>query len=92
MRRAMSQSPHLLTVLVSNFDQDLDVSTIVVMGGSGDYLDVADTVIQMHDYQAIRCDRKSDSKLLRSTLLNVKMNVSQPLEYIPTSLLLTVHL
>ena len=27
------------------------VSTILVMGGSGDYLDVADTVIMMHNYQ-----------------------------------------
>ena len=30
--------------------QDLDVSTILVMGGSGDYFDVADTVIMMRDY------------------------------------------
>jgi len=29
----------------------LDVSTILVMGGSGDYFDCADTVIAMHDYQ-----------------------------------------
>ncbi|GAB4461506.1 MAG: ABC-ATPase domain-containing protein [Elainellaceae cyanobacterium] len=31
--------------------QDYDVSTILVMGGSGDYFDVADTVIAMTDYQ-----------------------------------------
>ncbi|WP_290648851.1 ABC-ATPase domain-containing protein [Aquisalimonas sp.] len=29
----------------------LGVSTVLVMGGSGDYLGAADTVIQMHDYQ-----------------------------------------
>lgn len=29
----------------------LDVSTILVMGGSGDYFGAADTVVQMHDYQ-----------------------------------------
>ncbi|PWG62480.1 ABC-ATPase domain-containing protein [Sediminicurvatus halobius] len=28
----------------------LGVSTVLVMGGSGDYLGLADTVIQMHDY------------------------------------------
>jgi len=31
--------------------QDYGVSTILVMGGSGDYFDVADTVIAMTDYQ-----------------------------------------
>ena len=30
---------------------DYDVSTILVMGGSGDYFDVADTVIGLFDYQ-----------------------------------------
>ncbi len=30
--------------------QQFGVSTILVMGGSGDYLDVADTVIMMHNY------------------------------------------
>jgi len=32
---------------------DLGVSTILVMGGSGDYFDVADTVIMMDSYQPI---------------------------------------
>ena len=31
--------------------RDLGVSTILVMGGSGDYFDVADTVIMMDNYQ-----------------------------------------
>jgi predicted ABC-class ATPase len=31
--------------------QDYSVSTILVMGGSGDYFDVADTVIAMSDFQ-----------------------------------------
>ncbi|HEY9642964.1 MAG TPA: ABC-ATPase domain-containing protein [Coleofasciculaceae cyanobacterium] len=31
--------------------QDYGVSTILVMGGSGDYFDVADTVIAMQDFQ-----------------------------------------
>jgi predicted ABC-class ATPase len=39
---------------VKQLDRDLDVSTILVMGGSGDYFDVADTVIMMDHYQP-RC-------------------------------------
>jgi len=30
---------------------ELEVSTLLVMGGSGDYFDCADTVIEMHAYQ-----------------------------------------
>lgn len=33
--------------------RDLGVSTILVVGGAGDYLDVADTVIHMDHYQAL---------------------------------------
>jgi predicted ABC-class ATPase len=32
--------------------EDLGVSSVLVMGGSGDYLDVADTVIRMRDFRA----------------------------------------
>jgi predicted ABC-class ATPase len=39
---------------VKKLYSDLDVSTILVMGGSGDYFDVADTVIMMDNYQP-RC-------------------------------------
>jgi predicted ABC-class ATPase len=35
---------------VRELHQRLGVSTILVMGGSGDYFDAADTVIMMHDY------------------------------------------
>lgn len=35
---------------VRQLKEDLGVSTILVMGGSGDYLDVADRVILMQDY------------------------------------------
>ncbi len=35
---------------VQEMYQRFGVSTILVMGGSGDYLDVADTVIMMHNY------------------------------------------
>jgi predicted ABC-class ATPase len=39
---------------VKKLYNDLDVSTILVMGGSGDYFDIADTVIMMDNYQP-RC-------------------------------------
>jgi len=39
---------------VKKLYNDLGVSTILVMGGSGDYFDVADTVIRMDHYQP-RC-------------------------------------
>lgn len=35
---------------VRQLKQDLDISTILVMGGSGDYFDVADTVIAMENF------------------------------------------
>lgn len=39
---------------VKKLYNDLGVSTILVMGGSGDYFDIADTVIMMDNYQP-RC-------------------------------------
>ncbi len=39
---------------VKQLQRDLGISTILVMGGSGDYFDVADTVIMMDSYQP-RC-------------------------------------
>ncbi|CAH0529585.1 ABC-ATPase domain-containing protein [Vibrio hippocampi] len=44
---------------VGQLRDQLAVSTIIVMGGSGDYLDVADTVIQMQDYQAVDVTEKA---------------------------------
>ncbi|PVY76325.1 putative ABC-class ATPase [Tamilnaduibacter salinus] len=38
---------------------DLAVSTLLVMGGSGDYFDCADTVIQMQDYQPLDVTREA---------------------------------
>ncbi|MDD9180705.1 MULTISPECIES: ABC-ATPase domain-containing protein [Aliivibrio] len=56
MQALVNNGAEPITPLVDRIGQlrdELDVSTILVMGGSGDYLDVADTVIQMHDYQAV---------------------------------------
>lgn len=38
---------------------NLGVATILVMGGSGDYFDAADTIIQMHDYAPLDVTEKA---------------------------------
>ncbi|MCE7578386.1 ABC-ATPase domain-containing protein [Aliivibrio fischeri] len=56
MQALVNNGAEPITPLVDRIGQlrdEMGVSTILVMGGSGDYLDVADTVIQMHDYQAV---------------------------------------
>ncbi|MCL9783192.1 ABC-ATPase domain-containing protein [Vibrio sp. S4M6] len=56
MQLLVDKSDEPITPLVDRVKQlneSLDVSTVLVMGGSGDYLDVADTVIQMHNYQPV---------------------------------------
>ncbi|WP_254913157.1 ABC-ATPase domain-containing protein, partial [Vibrio cholerae] len=48
MQALVSKGEEPITPLVDRIGQlrdDLGISTLVVMGGSGDYLDVADTVI-----------------------------------------------
>ncbi|NOH81071.1 ABC-ATPase domain-containing protein [Vibrio sp. RE86] len=62
MQALVSKGDEPITPLVDRIGQlrdDLNVSTIIVMGGSGDYLDVANTVIQMHDYQALDVTEKA---------------------------------
>ncbi|MEZ9763692.1 P-loop domain-containing protein [Vibrio splendidus] len=62
MQALVSKGAEPITPLVDRISQlreEMDISTIVVMGGSGDYLDVADTVIQMHDYQAVDVTEKA---------------------------------
>ncbi|KJY87304.1 isopentenyl-diphosphate delta-isomerase [Vibrio neptunius] len=62
MQALVSKGDEPITPLVDRIGQlrdELDVSTVIVMGGSGDYLDVADTVIQMHDYQAVDVTEKA---------------------------------
>ncbi|MCK6263889.1 ABC-ATPase domain-containing protein [Vibrio sp. ZSDE26] len=68
MQALVSKGQEPITPLVDRIGQlrdSLDVSTIVVMGGSGDYLDVADTVIQMHDYQAVDVTEKAKQVILQ---------------------------
>lgn len=62
MQALVSKGDEPITPLVDRIDHlrdEQNVSTIIVMGGSGDYLDVADTVIQMHDYQALDITQKA---------------------------------
>ncbi|MFH4620155.1 P-loop domain-containing protein [Vibrio furnissii] len=62
MQALVSKGDEPITPLVDRIGQlrdELGISTLVVMGGSGDYLDVADTVIQMHDYQAVDVTEKA---------------------------------
>ncbi|MCG0023207.1 ABC-ATPase domain-containing protein [Vibrio parahaemolyticus] len=62
MQALVAKGDEPITPLVDRIGQlrdELDMSTIIVMGGSGDYLDVANTVIQMHDYQAVDVTEKA---------------------------------
>lgn len=62
MQSLVAKGDEPITPLVDRIGQlrdELDISTIIVMGGSGDYLDVANTVIQMHDYQAVDVTEKA---------------------------------
>ncbi len=44
---------------IQQLDRDYKVSTILVMGGSGDYFDIADTVIAMGNYQPYEVTEKA---------------------------------
>lgn len=62
MQALVTKGEEPITPLVDRIGQlrdEQDISTLIVMGGSGDYLDVADTVIQMHDYQAVDVTEKA---------------------------------
>ncbi|MGF1719399.1 ABC-ATPase domain-containing protein [Vibrio kyushuensis] len=68
MQALVSKGQEPITPLVDRIGQlrdSLEISTIVVMGGSGDYLDVADTVIQMHDYQPVDVTEKAKQVILQ---------------------------
>lgn len=62
MQALVCKGEEPITPLVDRIGQlrdSLGISTILVMGGSGDYFDVADHVIQMHAYQAIDVTQKA---------------------------------
>ncbi|MGF1726162.1 P-loop domain-containing protein [Photobacterium nomapromontoriensis] len=62
MQALITKSDEPITPLVDRISllrDQLDISVLLVMGGSGDYLDVANTVIQMHNYQAVDVTEKA---------------------------------
>lgn len=62
MQALIAKDDEPITPLVDRISllrDQLDVSVLLVMGGSGDYLDVADTVIQMHNYEAVDVTAKA---------------------------------
>ncbi|WP_018931231.1 ABC-ATPase domain-containing protein [Gracilibacillus lacisalsi] len=62
MQALVHQDKEPITPFVDKIKQlrdDLDVSTILVMGGSGDYFDVADQVIMMDQYKPFNVTEKA---------------------------------
>lgn len=62
MQALVAKDKEPITPFVDRIRQlrdELDVSTVLVMGGSGDYFDCADTVIQMQDYQPYNVTEKA---------------------------------
>ncbi len=75
MQALVSKGDEPITPLVDRIGQlknQANISTIIVMGGSGDYLDVADCVIQMHDYQPLDITEKAQQVIAQhpSTRIN----------------------
>ncbi|GIW40918.1 MAG: ATPase [Candidatus Binatia bacterium] len=62
MRRLVPPSAEPITPYIDRVRQlarELGVSSVLVVGGAGDYLDVADTVIQMQDYRPLDVTEKA---------------------------------
>ncbi len=62
MQELISKDKEPITPFIDKVRQlylDYGVSTILVMGGSGDYFDVADTVISMENFQAFNVTEKA---------------------------------
>lgn len=73
---------------VQDMYNNLGVSTVLVLGGSGDYFDVADTVIKLQDYRPH--DVTSEAKKLASIMTNSrskeqKVQLSAVTQRIPLS-------
>ncbi len=66
---------------VKELYQRFGVSTILVMGGSGDYLDVADTVIMMHNYLPEDVTPAA-REVARTYPTQRKIEIPEPLEHI----------
>lgn len=85
MQALVAKGDEPITPLVDRIDHLRDeqgISTLIVMGGSGDYLDVADTVIQMHEYQALDVTEKAQQVIAQHPTQRVKES-SEPLAELP---------
>lgn len=85
MQALVSKGDEPITPFVDRVGQlrdELNISTIIVMGGSGDYLDVADTVIQMQDYQAVDVTDKA-REVIKLHPTERQNECEKPLELIP---------
>lgn len=85
MQALVSKGDEPITPFVDRVGQlrdELNISTIIVMGGSGDYLDVADTVIQMQDYQAVDVTEKA-REVIKLHPTERQNECEKPLELIP---------
>ena len=92
MQALVSKGDEPITPLVDRIGQlrdEMAMSTIIVMGGSGDYLDVADTVIQMHDYQAIDVSEKAKQVIQLHPTQRIQENSESIVRFSPRSLHLT---
>jgi len=68
MRRLVPAAAEPITPFIDRVRQlaDAGISSVLVVGGAGDYLDVADTVIRMHDY--VPDDATADAKAVAAAL------------------------
>jgi predicted ABC-class ATPase len=85
MQALVSKGDEPITPLVDRVGQlslTAGISTIIVMGGSGDYLDVADCVIQMHDYRALDITEKAKQVVLQHP--STRINESETRLSLPT--------
>lgn len=77
MQRLISRDKEPITPFVDqvqNLYKEYGVSTILVMGGSGDYFEVADTVIAMEDYRPLVVTEKA--RQIASTRRDIRVRES----------------
>ncbi len=85
MQALVSKGDEPITPLVDRIGQmknEANISTVIVMGGSGDYLDVADCVIQMHDYQPVDITEKAQQVVAQHP--STRINESEVTLQLPT--------
>jgi predicted ABC-class ATPase len=83
MQRLVAREKEPITPFIDRVQelyQDHDISTVIVMGGSGDYFEVADTVIMMDNYQPEDVTIKA-MKLKEELPVNRKMEVNNKFQY-----------